>query len=231
MPAITVPDITVLPRVIAAPTLRSRGVRQVTTAPQGYEGEGFPVRRAFAGVDLADLDPFIHLDIGHSQITLATTEDGGTLLRLIAGTLGELDGPGVTHTPITMVHATIAPGAQMNIPWRSDFNALAYVLSGSGAAGASKQPITTGQLALFGDGDSLLISAHESQDARHAQGLDVLILGGQSIREPIAWAGPFVMNTRLEVMAAFEEFSKGAFGQKRYVHGAPESVQESNIGR
>jgi len=330
MPAITVPDITVLPRVIASAGLRPRGVRQVTTAPQGYEGEGFPVRRAFAGVDLADLDPFIHLDqmgeveyapgepkgtpwhphrgfetvtymldgelihadshggggiikdgdtqwmtagagilhietppehvvvkgglfhgfqlwvnlpgamkmtqpryqdIGHSQITLSTTEDGGTLLRLIAGQLGDLNGPGVTHTPITMVHATIAPGAQMTIPWRSDFNALAYVLSGTGTAGSAKQPIATGQLAVFGDGDSLVIASDAAQDARHSQGLDVLILGGQPIREPIAWAGPFVMNTRLEVMAAFEEFSKGAFGQRRYVHGAPESVQESNIGR
>ena len=39
-----------------------RSIRSVTTAPRGYEGEGFPVRRAFAGVDLRDLDPFIHLD-------------------------------------------------------------------------------------------------------------------------------------------------------------------------
>jgi hypothetical protein len=63
MPAITVPDVTVLPRVAAPPaSARQRPVRQVTTAPSGFEGEGFPVRRAFAGVDLADLDPFIHMD-------------------------------------------------------------------------------------------------------------------------------------------------------------------------
>jgi len=330
MPAITVPDITVLPRIAAPVGARPRTVRQVTIAPQGMEGEGFPVRRAFAGVDLADLDPFIHLDqmgeveyapgepkgtpwhphrgfetvtylldgefihadshggggiikdgdtqwmtagagvlhietppeslvmsgglfhgfqlwvnlpkvlkmsppryqdINHTQITMATTHDGGTLLRVIAGQLGDVSGPGVTHTPITMVHATIAPGAQMSIPWRNDFNALAYALSGDGKVGATGQPIGTGQLAVFGEGDSLVISADSVQDARHAQGLDVLLLGGLPIREPIAWAGPFVMNTRLEVVAAFEEYSKGAFGQKRYVHGAPEHVQESNIGR
>ena len=64
MPAVTVDDITVLPRIpVPDPILtRQRPVTSVTVAPKGYEGEGFPVRRAFAGVDLADLDPFIHLD-------------------------------------------------------------------------------------------------------------------------------------------------------------------------
>ena len=62
MPAVTVSDITVLPRISDATHLRARRIKSITTAPQGYEGEGFPVRRAFAGVDLAELDPFIHLD-------------------------------------------------------------------------------------------------------------------------------------------------------------------------
>src|ERR1700755_562990 len=64
MPAITVTDLTVLDRVpvIEPGTASPRPVRSVTTAPVGYEGEGFPVRRAFAGADLADLDPFIHMD-------------------------------------------------------------------------------------------------------------------------------------------------------------------------
>ena len=57
MPAVNVSDITILPRVISNPGLIARRVKSVTTAPQGYEGEGFPVRRAFAGVDLKDLDP------------------------------------------------------------------------------------------------------------------------------------------------------------------------------
>src|SRR6516165_981973 len=63
MPAITVDDILVLPRV-AEPGLAEteRPVTSVTTAPSGYEGEGFPVHRAFAGVPLAELDPFVHMD-------------------------------------------------------------------------------------------------------------------------------------------------------------------------
>ena len=64
MPAVVVEDITILPRIPEPdPTIATqRAVRSITTAPHGFEGEGFPVRRAFAGVDLADLDPFIHLD-------------------------------------------------------------------------------------------------------------------------------------------------------------------------
>ena len=64
MPAVTVNDLTVLPRVDRPDpaVVRERTVRSVTSAPSGFEGEGFPVRRAFAGVDLRDLDPFIHMD-------------------------------------------------------------------------------------------------------------------------------------------------------------------------
>src|SRR5690242_21159596 len=63
MPAVTVEDTTTLPRVpLPAPGTVRRRTRSVTTAPSGFEGEGFPVRRAFAGVDLRDLDPFIHMD-------------------------------------------------------------------------------------------------------------------------------------------------------------------------
>ena len=59
MPAVTVPDITVLPRVRARCGRGRPAGASVTTAPTGYEGEGFPVRRAFAGVELRDLDPFL----------------------------------------------------------------------------------------------------------------------------------------------------------------------------
>ena len=77
MPAITVKDITVLPRVITDPLAKARRVKSITTAPQGHEGEGFPVRRAFAGVDLADLDPFIHLD-QMGEVEYAPGEPKGT---------------------------------------------------------------------------------------------------------------------------------------------------------
>jgi len=114
---------------------------------------------------------------------------------------------------MTMVHATIHPGAELELPWRQDFNALAYVMGGNGFVGPDQTPIGTGQLAVLGRGDALRLSAAQRQEARHASGLEVLLLGGLPIREPIAWAGPFVMNTRSELVQAFEDHSAGRLGQ------------------
>src|SRR5436853_443068 len=130
MPAVTADTLT-LPRLPEpAAGAAERPVASVSAAPSGFEGEGFPVRRAFAGVPLEALDPFIHLD----QMASA---DGGALVRIIAGDVAGHRGPGATHTPITFLHATVSPGARLHLPWRPDFNALAYVLSGSGRAGGS----------------------------------------------------------------------------------------------
>jgi quercetin 2,3-dioxygenase len=311
VPAVTVPDVTVLPRVSEpGESAVERGVRSVTTAPSGFEGEGFPVRRAFAGVDMRDLDPFLMMDqmgeveyapgepkgtdwhphrgfetvtyimdgtfehqdshggggvitngdtqwmtagsgllhierppeslvvsgglfhglqlwvnlpkadkwlepkyqdLRGGEAALLTSHDGGALIRLIAGELGGHLGPGTTFTPMTMAHATISPGASVRLPWRRDFNALVYVLSGTGTVGAERRPVRTGQAVLFGAGDAITVAADATQESRLA-GLDVVILGGQPIREPIAWAGPFVMNTKAEVLAAFEDYQKGKLG-------------------
>ena len=79
MPAVTSDDILSLPRVTAPapPVARDRPVLSVTTAPTGFEGEGFPVKRAFHGVDLAHLDPFIHLD-QMGEVEYAPGEPKGT---------------------------------------------------------------------------------------------------------------------------------------------------------
>src|SRR3954468_24016382 len=79
VPAITVPDLTVLTRIdpVDPATSSERPVKSVTSAPSGYEGEGFPVRRAFAGVDLTDLDPFIHMD-QMGEVEYAPGEPKGT---------------------------------------------------------------------------------------------------------------------------------------------------------
>jgi hypothetical protein len=310
MPAVTADPIA-LPRV-PAPTLGDvpRPVRSVTTAPEGYEGEGFPVRRAFAGVQVRDLDPFVHMDqmgavdyapgepkgtswhphrgfetvtymldgamqhqdshgggglitdgatqwmtaargilhietppeqlvvsgglfhgfqlwvnlpakdkmrdpayqnLEGGDVTLLASPDGGALVRLIAGSIGSFAGPGSTHTPITLVHATIAPGARLELPWRADFNALVYALGGSGTVGAPAAPIGAGQLAVLGAGDSLAVTASGTQDSR-TPALDVLLLGGLPIREPVAAYGPFVMNTREELQQAVDDFRAGRLG-------------------
>jgi quercetin 2,3-dioxygenase len=312
MPAVSVENILVLPRVPAPDpaTTRDRPVASVTTGPKGFEGEGFPVRRAFAGVDLASLDPFIHMDqmgeveyapgepkgtawhphrgfetvtymidgeFQHSDsngggglitnggtqwmtagagilhievppehlvvsgglfhgiqlwvnlprrlkfappryqdiharnVSLLSSVDGGALIRVIAGEVAGHSGPGVTHTPIALVHATISPGASLTLPWRTDFNALAYVLAGDGTVGPGRQPLSMGQLAVFGAGGTLTVSANATQDSR-SKGMDVLFLGGRPIREPVAAYGPFVMNTRAELVQAFEDYQAGRLG-------------------
>ncbi|MFF4779320.1 pirin family protein [Microtetraspora fusca] len=311
MPAITANTLT-LPRVVVPDPAAAvqRPVRSVTTAPSDFEGEGFPVRRAFAGVSSADLDPFIHMDqmgeveyapgepkgtawhphrgfetvtyiidgifdhqdsnggggtitdgdtqwmtagsgllhiekppehlvvsgglfhgiqlwvnlprahkfhppryqdIRGGEAKLLASADGGALLRVIAGELDGHQGPGITFTPITMVHATVSPGATLSVPWNPGFNALAYVLAGQGSAGAEHAPIRKGQLAVFGSGGALTLAASPRQPQAEPN-LEVLLLGGQPIREPVVHYGPFVMNTRAEILQAMEDYQAGRLG-------------------
>jgi redox-sensitive bicupin YhaK (pirin superfamily) len=158
-------------------------------------------------------------------VGLLTTPDAGALVLIIAGDVDGHAGPGSTYTPMTMVHATLAPTAQLDLPWRADFNALVYVLAGNGMVGAEKRPLTTGHLAVLGPGDVISVAAAATQESRHPS-VEVLVLGGRPIREPVAWAGPFVMNTKAEVLKAFEDFQGGRFGQIPAVHGAPTDVVE-----
>jgi redox-sensitive bicupin YhaK (pirin superfamily) len=312
MPAITVDNPLELPKVVAPKTNdRARRVKSITTAPRGLEGEGFPVRRAFAGIEITDLDPFVHMDqmgeidygpgepkgtpwhphrgfetvtymiegtflhqdsiggggmiengatqwmtagsgilhierppdalidsgglfhgiqlwvnlpsklkmtnpryqdIGASAVTLLTNGNGDAIIRVIAGSLGDVEGPGNTHTPIAVVHASLLPGGQLALPWNSSYNALTYVLAGQGTAGLDRHPLGEGQMAVHVDGDTVILSANETQDSR-TQAFEVLILGGEPIREPVAAYGPFVMNTRSELQQAFEDYQAGRLGQ------------------
>jgi hypothetical protein len=110
-----------------------------------------------------------------------------------------------------MVHATLNAGARLRLPWRSDFNALVYVLNGKGVFGVQRRPAGMGQLVVFGAGEQITISADPIQESRSPE-LDVLILGGKPIGEPVAMYGPFVMNTRNELIQAYEDFQAGRLG-------------------
>jgi quercetin 2,3-dioxygenase len=312
VPAVTPGDLSKLPKIPALDRAQSveRLVRSVTTAPSGLEGEGFPVRRAFAGLSLRDLDPFVHMDqmgevdyapgepkgtpwhphrgfetvtymidgtfahqdsqgggglitdgatqwmtagggilhietppeelvvsgglfhgiqlwvnlpardkmippayqgLEAQDVVLLASGDGGALLRVIAGDVGGHRGPGSTHTPMALMHVSVSPGALAELPWNPGFNALVYVLAGSGRVGSEGRPVQAGQLVSFGPGDFVAIRADDAQDSR-TRYLEALVLGGQPIGEPVEHYGPFVMNTRDEIVQALEDFEAGRLG-------------------
>ncbi|MFM8177385.1 MAG: pirin family protein, partial [Candidatus Limnocylindrus sp.] len=172
--------------------------------------------------------PPAYQDIRSNAVKLLASADGGALLRIIAGDVAGATGPGSTQTPIALVHATIQPGAELDLPWRPDFNALVYALSGRGTVGAEAVAIESGQLAVYSAGDRIVVQASAHQDAR-TPALDVLILGGEPIREPIAWLGPFVMNTRDEVVQAFEDYKSGKLGVIPAAHSNPHRTPTSVV--
>jgi redox-sensitive bicupin YhaK (pirin superfamily) len=151
-------------------------------------------------------------DLKADNLTLLTSADGGALIRLIAGSLAGYSGPGSTYTPIDYAHISLSPGAQLRTPWRPDFSALVYVLSGEGFAGEEGRPLHTGQLAVLGEGDAITVRAADHQDNRTGQ-LELLLLGGRPLREPVVHYGPFVMNTKQEILDAMDDYQHGRMGQ------------------
>jgi quercetin 2,3-dioxygenase len=163
-------------------------------------------------------------DIRASEVALLSSPDGGALIRVIAGDVAGHRGPGSTYSPMTLVHATLSPSARLSLPWRPDYNALVYVMNGQGSVGSVGRPISTGQLVVLGTGDALTVAAAAGQESRSPT-LDVLILGGRPIHESIAWLGPFVMNSREEVMQAVADYQAGRLGSIPAVHNAPATLQ------
>jgi quercetin 2,3-dioxygenase len=156
--------------------------------------------------------PPAYQGIDAAAVKLAVSADAGALVRVIAGDVGGHRGPGSTHTPITLIHATVSPGARLQLPWNPSFNALIYVLAGAGRVGTEGRPVRDGQLVAFGRGDWFEVRGDDLQDSK-TPALELLILGGRPIREPVAAYGPFVMNTRAELGRAMEDFQAGLFGQ------------------
>ncbi|GAA4891970.1 hypothetical protein LX16_2092 [Stackebrandtia albiflava] len=156
-------------------------------------------------------------DIKGERLTMLSSDDGGAIVRLIAGRIGAHEGPGLTHTPITLAHASLSPGARLTVPWSRDFSAMAYVLSGDGRAGEDDRPLGDAQLAVFGAGDSLTVTAGREQHGRTGR-FEVLLLGGLPLHEPVARYGPFVMNTKAEILQAVEDFQAGRMGTVPATH-------------
>jgi hypothetical protein len=146
-----------------------------------------------------------------NDVVFVSPLDGESLVRIIAGNIAGHRGPGSTHTPMAMTHVSVSPGSQLDLPWDPTFTALIYVLAGTGYVGSDRHPIEMGQLAAFGKGDWLRLGADPKQDSRTAH-FECLILGGQPIGEHVEHYGPFVMNSRSEIVQALEDFEAGRLG-------------------
>ncbi len=190
------------------------GILHIETPPEELVISGGLFHGIQLWVNLPSADKFVpprYQSLEGEHVTLLSSHDGGALVRVVAGDVDGHAGPGATHTPIAFVHATISPGATLVLPWHEDFNALVYVLAGSGSVGASRQPIGFGQLAVLGPGEQITVAADEAQQSRFPN-LEVLVLGGRPIREPVAAYRPFVMNTRDQLVQAYEDFQAGRLG-------------------
>ncbi len=151
------------------------------------------------------LAPPRYQDLSGAKLTLARSADGKALLRLIAGSLGGQDGPGATHTPIVYAHATVEAGGRISLAWPAEDNALVYVWRGEVRVGDDARVVGEHQLAVLGrDGETVVIEADETAE--------VLLLGGRPLREPVAWYGPFVMNTKQELVESMELYERGELG-------------------
>ena len=191
------------------------GILHIETPPEDLVMSG----GLFHGVQLwvnlpakQKMIPPAYQGIDAAAVKLTVSADAGALVRMIAGEVGDHRGPGSTHTPIALIHATVLPGARLQLPWDPSFNALIYVLAGAGRVGTEGRPVRDGQLVVFGRGDWFEVHGDEHQDSQ-IPALELLILGGRPIREPVAAYGPFVMNTRAELGQALEDFQAGLFGQ------------------
>jgi redox-sensitive bicupin YhaK (pirin superfamily) len=164
-------------------------------------------------VNLPQRDKMIrphYQEIPASGIPVATSADGKATVRVIAGESMGKKAVIDTRTPIIYLHFTLKPGTRVMQPVPAEYNALAYVFSGEGRFGRDEKSAVEHQMVMFAsDGGTVSIEVPHSA----SEPLEVLLIAGAPLREPVARYGPFVMNTKEEIIKAFEDYREGRMGE------------------
>jgi len=149
-------------------------------------------------------------DILSSKIPVVKMQDGKGSVRVIAGKAFDTQSVIETKIPIIYLHFTLEPGSKEVIqPVPQTYNTFTYVISGEGYFGKDKKHVKKEQMVIFNkDGEEITIKA--SENAKEA--LEVLLIAGEPVNEPIARYGPFVMNTEDEIYGAIRDFQSGRLG-------------------
>jgi redox-sensitive bicupin YhaK (pirin superfamily) len=148
-------------------------------------------------------------EIPSQRIPVVQTEDGLVTVKVIAGEALGAKAVIETRTPIIYLHVTLQPGGTLVQSVPSHYNALAYVLDGTGLFGAAEERGDDGQMVMFAqDGDTVAIA----NPADASIPLNVLLIAGVPLNEPVVRYGPFVMNTEAEIMQAFADYRNGRMG-------------------
>lgn len=140
-----------------------------------------------------------------SEIPTFTADNGRALVRVVAGTLGDLTGPIATSGAPFVVHASLKDGARAELPVSSPAELAVYVMVGTARVGSDERRIEAGQLARLAAGDRLEITADADSE--------ILLVGGDPLDAPILRHGPFVMNSIDELERAVRDYHAGRMGQ------------------
>jgi hypothetical protein len=149
-------------------------------------------------------------EIPSGSIPGAVSVDGLVKVRVIAGEALGARAVIETRTPIIYLHYTLRPGGRVAQSVPEGFNLFAYLIDGEGEFGAEGHPARDGQMVVFSEagGEAVI-----SNPANAGEDLDVLLIGGQPLGEPVARYGPFVMNTESEIHQAIEDYRNGRMGE------------------
>ena len=146
-------------------------------------------------------------EVPAAKIPVGRSADGTATVRVIAGESLGAHAVIATRTPISYFDVELRPGGVLEQPLEADHNAFAFVVSGAGVFGAERTPAKPHELVLFrNDGGVARLEATGDSPLR------ALLVAGRPLDEPVSRAGPFVMNTRAEVVQAFEDFQAGRLG-------------------